>query len=248
MTADLPPLTADAIGRVEGSDGTRAVPPADVTGALGDLWTWWHSLVPGASVEPRWLDGPDGPIAAAMDAGVTAADAAVDAGVTLLIPRVARPDDTVARTVIGLLTRKESSAVLAQPAGMTDRDWMVACADIRDRMADVVEHRGEPVPLLDHLGAGSLAGVVGILLGAAARRTPCLVDGTPELAAALVADRLAFRAKGWWRAGATSPDPARIAAVDRIDLTPGLPLDLSDDAGRGAEVTVDLLELLLSRA
>ena len=83
-----------------------------------------------------------------------------------------------------------------------------------------------------------------MLLGAAARRTPCLIDGTEPATAALVADRLAFRAKAWWREAATSTDPAQRAAVNRIDLTAGLPLALSDEGGHGAQATVALLRLV----
>jgi nicotinate-nucleotide--dimethylbenzimidazole phosphoribosyltransferase len=150
-------------------------------------------------------------------------------------------DEIAARTVIALLTRREASTVLGQPVGMPDREWMAACAAVRDRMAEVVEHRGEPLVMLAALGATSIAAVAGSLLAASARRTPCLVDGTDELAAALVADRLCYRAKGWWRAGSDSPDPGRAAAVERIDLSPGLPLGLTDDAGKGAQATLALL-------
>jgi nicotinate-nucleotide--dimethylbenzimidazole phosphoribosyltransferase len=127
---------------------------------------------------------------------------------------------------------------------MTDRDWMQACAAVRDHAASAADHRGDPVGLLGAVQAPAVALVVGILLGAAARRTACLVDGTDELAAALVADRICIRAKAWWRAGSDSPDPGRAAAIDRIDLAPGLPLGLTDDAGRGAEATLALLMLI----
>ena len=76
----------------------------------------------------------------------------------------------------------------------------------------------------------------------------CLPDGTDEHAAALVADRLCYRASGWWRAGATSADPARAAAADRIDLAAGLPLALTDDEGKGAAATLALLQLVVDRS
>ena len=121
---------------------------------------------------------------------------------------------------------------------------MVMCADVRDRAAAVVDLRGEPMALLAALPAPGIAYTTGVLLGAAARRTPCLVDGTDELAAALVADRLCHRARGWWRAASDSPDPGRAAAIDRVDLAAGLPLALTDDAGRGAQATLALLAAL----
>lgn len=134
--------------------------------------------------------------------------------------------------------------MVGQPVGMTDRAWMVACADVRDRMAAAADLRGEPLRMLAQLGAHDIAAGAAALLAAAARRTPCLVDGTDELAAAVVADRLAHRATGWWRAATDSPDPARATAIDRIDLNPGLLFGLTDDAGRGAESTLALLTML----
>lgn len=236
---------ADVVARIAGPEPSDEVPPVDVTGALADLATWWRTVSAGAPPTVASVD-PIAPASVpdAILAGLDAADRAIDSGATLLVPRSGNRDDEAARTVIALLTRKEASAVLAQPAGMTDREWMTACAAVRDRAASTAEHRADPIALLDALSAPGIALVVGVLLGAAARRTACLVDGTDELAAALVADRICIRAKGWWRAGSDSPDPGRVAAIERIDLAPGLPLGLSDDAGRGAEATLALLALL----
>jgi nicotinate-nucleotide--dimethylbenzimidazole phosphoribosyltransferase len=244
MSADLPPRLAEAIGRLSPPDESAHTPPPDITGTLAELWSWWHARGDDREPHVSWLDAPTGSATQALDAGVAAADAAVDSGATVLVPRVVDPDDVVSRAVIALLTRRESSAVLGQPEGMTDRDWMVRCAAIRDRVAAVVDDRGEPVRLLEDLAAGSLAGAAGILIGASARRTPAIVDGTAVLAAALVADRIAYRAKAWWRLGSTSPDPGRTAAAERIDLAAGLPLALTDETGRGAQATLALLALL----
>jgi nicotinate-nucleotide--dimethylbenzimidazole phosphoribosyltransferase len=245
MPTDLPSRLADAVGRLTAPEELTVAPPPDITGELGELWTWWQSRAEGRDLRAAWLDGPSGPTVEALDAGLAAADAAVDSGATVVVPRVVEPDVVVCRTVIALLTRKEASAVLGQPEGMPDRDWMDACSAIRDRLVAVVEHRGEPVRLLESLDAGSLAGAVGILVGAAARRTPVIVDGTAELAAALVADRIAYRAKAWWRLGSTSPDPGRTAAADRIDLARGLPLALTDESGRGAQATERLIRIVI---
>ena len=236
---------AAVVERISGPEASPGPPAPDVTGALADLAAWWHTVSGGA---PLALAEPDptvpGTVPEAIVAGIEAADRAIDSGATLLVPRVRVRDDEAARTLIALLTRKESSAVVAQPVGVIDRDWMDACAAVRDRAAAAAEHRGDPVGLLGAVPAPGIAVVTGILLGAAARRTGCLVDGTDELAAALVADRICIRAKPWWRAGSDSPDPGRAAAIDRIDLAAGLPLRLTDDAGRGAQATVALLRLL----
>lgn len=246
MSEDPTPRLAAVVERIAGpAPASDAVAP-DVTGALADLAAWWATVSAGGPLVVAWLDvSAPAIVDEAILAGIDAADRAIDSGATLLVPRVAERDDEAARTLIALLTRKEASSVVAQPDGMADRAWMAACAAVRDRSATAAEHRGEPVALMAAVGAPAIAQVVGVLLGAAVRRTPCLVDGTDELAAALVADRLCIRAKSWWRSGSDSPDPGRAAAIDRIDLAPGLPLGLTDDAGRGAEATLAMLGLLV---
>jgi nicotinate-nucleotide--dimethylbenzimidazole phosphoribosyltransferase len=245
VSEDLPAELAAVVARITAPEPSPAPVPGDVTGVLADLDRWWRDCSQGGPLVVAELDPPaPHKVLDAVVAGIEAADRAVDAGASLIVPRAVVRDDEAARTLIALLTRKEASAVVFQPDGMRDRDWMTACAAVRDRAATALEHRGEPVELLSAVRAPGIALVAGALLAAAARRTPCLIDGTDELAAALVADRLCFRAKGWWWPASDSPDPGRAAAIDRIDLPPGLPFGLTDDVGRGAQATVALLGLL----
>jgi nicotinate-nucleotide--dimethylbenzimidazole phosphoribosyltransferase len=151
--------------------------------------------------------------------------------------------DHAARAVIALLTRREASAVVHQPAGMTDRAWVAACVSVREAAVPLADLRAEPLGLVERLGAEGLAAVAGALLAAAAERTPCLLDGTGPLAAALVADRLCFRARGWWLPVSDSPDPARTAAVERLGLSPALRLGVYDEEGRAARACLALLAL-----
>ena len=247
--SDLPVDVSALIDRIAVPDAVPPVSdlPDDITGELATLQAWWQSVSTDAPLSWAIVHSPIEPSSSALDAfraGVDAADRAIDSGVTLLVPRIDARDDVIARTIIALLSRKEASSVLPQPVGMPDRQWMDACAAIRDRVAATSEHRGSPLELVEALNALAIAGVAGVLLAAAARRTPCLIDATDELAAALIADRLGHRAKGWWRAGSDSPDPGRTAAIERVGLPAGLPLHLTDDAGRGAQATIALLSLL----
>lgn len=250
MNTNLPSAVADAISRITTPSDDPVVTPAELTGALAAMDSWWTRLAGDAPVVVDWVTtgADEADCTSALVAGLTAAERAVDAGATLLIPRIPRtptepPDHVVARAVIGLLTKRDASSVLGQPVGMPDAKWMAECARIRDTMA---EHRallGEHLALLDALDARAISTAAGVLIGAAARRTPCIVDGTGEWAAALVADRLAHRARHWWRAASTSSDPARIAARDRTDVTAGIPLDLDDDEGWGARASIAMLTM-----
>jgi len=242
-TEALPADVSAAISRIS----SPSAPAADqVPGELARLDAWWRAVADGRPPRAAWVasrsDAADA--ARALSDGLAAADRDIDAGASLVVPTFEAPDPVGARTVIAVLCRAEASAVTYQSPGMPDAAWMARCAQVRDRSAVVAVLRASPLALLDALDARPLAFAAGVLLGASARRTPCLVDGTDALAAALVADRLSFRAREWWRSAATSPDPGRRAAIDRIDLERGLPLDLVGDDTAGALATMALLRML----
>lgn len=246
MSDPLPSPVGDALTRICAPADDVADAPEGVTGELARLWEWWAARGADAPLHVSEVTPPPGPSAeVSLVNGIAAADRAVDAGATLLVPRAGAPHDHAARAIIGLLTKREASALVDQPDGMSDHAWMDDVTAIRDLMAAHREKTGDHLSLLDGLEAGEIAGIAGVLIGAAARSTPCLVDGTEEWAGALVADRVAHRARHWWRGGATSTDPARTAARERVDIPAGLPLGLSDDLGRGAQASVALLRIAL---
>ena len=246
MSASLPEVLSEAIARISSPADEPDRPRSHLTGSLGDLDVWWSQRAGAARPVPHVMVAEATGLSAseALTFGLSMADRAIDSGTTLLIPRVGARNLLAARSIIGLLTKRDASAVTHQPPGMADAEWMVACARVRDLMAEHRSHLGDQIMLLDAMGTPDIAVIAGMLIGASARRTPCIIDGTDEWAGALVADRLAHRARHWWRAATTSTDPARTAARDRIDVTPGLPLALTDEDGWGARTVVALLDLI----
>lgn len=240
---------ASVVARIPSPEEEPHSPGAGLSGVLGDLDTWWARRA-GSSrpVVQVIVTTPESASAdEALLQGLAAADRAIDTGATLLIPRVGRRDVLVARSIIGLLTKRDAAAVTYQPEGMPDGEWITDCAAVRDLMADHRHLLGEQLTMLEAMAAREVAECAGILIGAAARGTPCLIDGTDEWAGALIADRLAHRARHWWRGAATSPDPARAAARSRVDIPAALPLDLTDEEGWGARAVVTLLDLIDQR-
>ncbi len=237
---------ADLLGRIERCAAEAEQAPAPLTGRLADLQVWWSSVGGGSALVPTRVtasSAEEDDSLSALLAGAAEVDRVVDSGATLVIPQVPERDHLTALTVIALLTRREANRVVDQPEGMSDAQWMDRCASVRDRSAHAAAHLGDHLALLDALDATDVASTAGMLLGAAARRTPCLIVGTGEWAAALVADRMSHVARTWWRPASTSPDPGQQVAAERIGLEPLLPLDLTDDIGLGADAVIALLRL-----
>lgn len=210
-------------------------PSESTDDALAVLSTWWSSRGHGGPVTP----GLAAPLTGDWAAGLLAARDAVEQGSTVLVPRCA--DSAPSRAIIALLTRREASAVVHQPPGMTDQEWVALCEQVRDLMTGLADLRAEPLTLVERLAADGVGAVAGALLASAAAGVPCLIDGTGALAGALVADRLCHRARGWWLPASDSPDPARGAAIERLGLIPALKLGTDDDSGRAARAVLAVL-------
>lgn len=240
--SELPPALQDAIDSI--ADIPSVSSPSHTVGALSGLSSWWRPRSMDRSVAPAWIDLPAN-IGDPLVDGIAAARTATTDGASILIPMVTLDgprDDRAARSIIAVLTSKEASTVVGQPPGRTDAEWMQQCADVRDLSARLESQRGEPLDLLRTAGSIRVSFAVGLLLSAPAQSTSVLLDGTGALAAALVADRIAHRAKSWWAWASTSTDPACAVAADRMMLDPLLDL-MTDEDGAGAQAALALLQM-----
>jgi nicotinate-nucleotide--dimethylbenzimidazole phosphoribosyltransferase len=182
--------------------------------------------------------------ASAISAGIAIADEEIDTGADLLVlADVGVGSTTAAAALVGLLTGTDASGVIGRGSGIDDATWMRKCAAIRDAMRRARPLLGKQVALLAAAGGADLAAATGLLLGAAARRTPVVLDGVVSTAAALVAQRVAFRSVDWWLAAHRTGDPAHELALDRLSLDPLLDLGIHVGEGVGAMAAVPLLQM-----
>ena len=178
----------------------------------------------------------------ALLAGIRIADEEIDAGADLLIPGdMGIGNTTPAAVIVGLLCAVDPASVVGRGTGIDDNTWMRKTAAIRDAMRRGRPLKGDMVDLLAAVGGADIAAMTGFLLSASARRTPVLLDGVVSTAAAVVAHRLAFRAREWWLAGSRSTEPAQHEALDRLDLTPLVDYRLRLGEGTGALAALPLL-------
>jgi nicotinate-nucleotide--dimethylbenzimidazole phosphoribosyltransferase len=179
---------------------------------------------------------------AAVLRGLAIVDEEVDNGTDLIVlADVGRGVGTVAAALVGVLTKRDASVVTSRGAAIDDERWMRRCAVVRDAMRRGRPVLGDQVALLAAIGGPDLATATGILLGAASRRTPVLLDGIATAAAALVAQRMSCRAGDWWLPGHRNPEPAHAIALDRLGLSPVLDLGIRREDGTGALLAVPVL-------
>jgi nicotinate-nucleotide--dimethylbenzimidazole phosphoribosyltransferase len=180
------------------------------------------------------------PEAQPLVAGVACADAEVDSGADLLVlavPATAVP--IAAAVLVAVLTETEPVRVVR--GGIETGAWIEAVREVRDRRRRAMPLRSEPDRLLAEVGTGTEAAAAGLVLHAAQRRTPVVLDGLGAVAAALVAHAAAPQAYRWWQLADTSAEPAHELATRHLGLTPILQLGTSTGDGTAGVLAVEVL-------
>lgn len=179
----------------------------------------------------------------ALEAGIALAGEQADAGVALLgIGEMGIGNTTSASALAAAYTG-------ARPAEVTGRGTGIDDARHAHKVA-VVERmlRANPVDSWDHvgtlanLGGFEIAGMAGVVIGAAARRVPVLVDGFIATAAALAAVRIAPRARYALVAAHRSVEAGHAHLLRALDARPLLDLGLRLGEGTGAALAMGLAE------
>jgi len=180
--------------------------------------------------------------AAALELGRTIVDDEIDSGADLIVAgNVGVGATTPASSVIASLTARDPISVTGRGSGIDDVGWMDKVAAIRDAVHRAKDARGDMIGLLARIGGPDIAALTGMLLQAAARRTPVILDGLVVASAALVAHRLDFRSPQWWVAGQYSGEPAHAIALERLDLRPVLDLTMPHEEGIGGLLAVPIV-------
>jgi nicotinate-nucleotide--dimethylbenzimidazole phosphoribosyltransferase len=101
---------------------------------------------------------------------------------------------------------------------------------------------GDPLDALAKIGGLEIGAIAGLILGAARRRVPVLVDGFISGASALVAAGLAPRAKEYMLASHCSVEPGHRVLLDHLGLKPLLDFDMRLGEGTGAALAMFVVE------
>jgi adenosyl cobinamide kinase/adenosyl cobinamide phosphate guanylyltransferase/NaMN:DMB phosphoribosyltransferase len=195
----------------------------------------------------------DTDVDAALRYGWELAENAVDAGTDLIVLGAnGAGADAVAAAVIAMAANGEVAALLGRvmaPGGrIDDLAWMRRCAAVRDALHRVRSRARDPRAILGTLGGADHAVAAGILLGAASRRTPVMLDGPVGVAAALVARDFGAQTRHWILLPDTGGHPAVRLGADVLGLTPVLDLKLGLGEGATALAALPVLRSVLTLA
>jgi nicotinate-nucleotide--dimethylbenzimidazole phosphoribosyltransferase len=150
---------------------------------------------------------------------------------------------TAASAVVAALTEAAPASVCGPGTGL-DTDGVARKVEAVERglaAAGLPRPRAHAIDVLAAVGGLELAFLVGVTLGAVARRRVVLLDGFVTGAAALLATRLAPSSVERMVAASRSPEPGHPFVLADLGLEPLLDLGLRLGEGTGAALALPLL-------
>ena len=180
--------------------------------------------------------------------------AAIETGIVVVEEQAKLGLHVVATGEMGIGNTTASSALIAAFTGATPErvtGWGTGISDtIRQHKVAVIAqslalHHPDPadaVGVLAAVGGFEIAGLAGVILGAAAHRVPIVLDGLIAGAAALVAAALTPGVVDYCIPSHRSAEQGHAIALRHLGLSPLLELDLRLGEGTGALLAMPLIE------
>jgi nicotinate-nucleotide--dimethylbenzimidazole phosphoribosyltransferase len=149
---------------------------------------------------------------------------------------------TAASAIIAAITGRPAAEVTGRGTGISPEAWQHKVAVIERALAVNHPDSTEPIDVLTKVGGYEIAGLVGVILAAAAHRRPVVIDGLISGAAALVATELCPQVRDYLIAAHTSVEVGHRLVLERMELLPLLNLDLRLGEGTGAMMALHLVD------
>jgi nicotinate-nucleotide--dimethylbenzimidazole phosphoribosyltransferase len=182
------------------------------------------------------------------------AEQAVAAGLEVVAAQIEQGLDLVATGDMGIGNTTASAAIAAVLTGHPVREVTGRGTGVDDaglaRKVKVIEQAlevNQPDPndaldVLSKVGGLEIGGLAGVIIGAASRRVPVVVDGFISAAAALIAAGLAPAVKPYMIAAHQSVEIGHRLVLAHLGLKPLLDLELRLGEGTGAALAFHLVE------
>jgi nicotinate-nucleotide--dimethylbenzimidazole phosphoribosyltransferase len=179
---------------------------------------------------------------------------AIEAGITLVNDQNRRGLDiigtgemgigntTSSSAITALYTEKDVADVTGKGTGITGASLLHKIQVIRKALAIHKPDVRDPLDVLAKIGGFEIGGLVGVILGACAKRIPVVIDGFISSAAALLAFHLEPKVKDFLIASHCSVEKGHKAILEHIGLSPVLDLDLRLGEGTGAALAIGIVD------
>ncbi|MCX5723296.1 MAG: nicotinate-nucleotide--dimethylbenzimidazole phosphoribosyltransferase [Nitrospirae bacterium] len=178
----------------------------------------------------------------ALQVGIELATEAAQQGIGLIgTGEMGIGNTTASSAITAVLTGRPVSEVTGRGTGISDASHAHKIEVIQRALALHRLDRADVMQVLATVGGLEIAGLAGLILGAAAARIPVVLDGFIAGAAALIAVGLQPRCKDYLIASHRSVERGHQAILDHLGVKPLFDLDLRLGEGTGACLGMSLV-------
>jgi len=149
---------------------------------------------------------------------------------------------TAASAITAVLTGQPAGQVTGRGAGLDDIGLEHKVEVVERALATNHVSSSDPLDVLRKVGGLEIAGLTGLIIGAASRRIPVVIDGFIATAAAAIAVALQPRVRQFLFAGHRSIEPGHSALLEFIGEKPLLDLEMRLGEGTGAALAMAVIE------
>ncbi len=182
----------------------------------------------------------------AFQVGIDVCDAMLEQEVDLVATGDMGIGNTTASSAItAIMLQTPVALVTGHGTGISDEQLAHKVQVIERALARHTPNPKDPFDVLMKVGGFEIAGLVGVIVAAASRRVPVVIDGFISGAAALVAVEFNPLIREYLLAGHVSVERGHRLILDRLGLFPLLDLQLRLGEGTGAVLSMSIIEAAL---
>jgi nicotinate-nucleotide--dimethylbenzimidazole phosphoribosyltransferase len=179
----------------------------------------------------------------ALEAGIAVVNALIDSGADIIATGdMGIGNTTPSSAIVAAITGRPVADVTGRGTGVDDSGLKRKIAVIEAALALHRPDKGDGLDVLAKVGGFEIGGLAGVMLGAAARRVPVVVDGFISGAAALIASTLAPAAQPYMIAAHRSVERGHQAVFAQLDMEPLIDLGMRLGEGTGAVLGISLIQ------
>ena len=149
---------------------------------------------------------------------------------------------TPSSAIVAVLTGEPVAAVTGKGTGIDEAQLKAKVAVIEKAIAVNKPDAADTLDVLAKLGGFEIAGIAGLILGAASQRKPVVIDGFISTAGALVAQGLCAEAANYMISAHRSVERGHQVALAKLGKKPLMDLDLRLGEGTGGALAMNLVE------
>lgn len=149
---------------------------------------------------------------------------------------------TASAALVSVLAGVDPADVVGPGTGLDDAGVRHKAEVVRRAIALNVPDPADGLDVLAKVGGLEIAGLAGVVIGAASRGIPVVSDGYISGAATLVALSIAPAARPWVFASHRSAEPGHRVVLEALGLRPVLELDMRLGEGTGGALAMELMD------